>query len=178
MPHAARHLCLAAPIILIVPLNACSDGGHYRVLLPRASEIGHASPSKTPAQTVPPRPADVALLAQLSSLEAQAQAGQAAFVQQRAKMAAKVLAARSAPMLSEAWVDAQQALSALEAARGPTLIARGALDSLAIHAIDTGSPGAQEIESTQKRVAALADEQDRVLQNVAGNLSQSETGSR
>lgn len=178
MPHAARLLYVAALVVLVVPLNACSDGGHYRVLLPRARELGHASPSKTPAPNVPPRAADAALLAQLSSFEAQAQAGQGAFVQQRPKTTAKILAARSVPMQSEMWVDAQQALSALEAARGPTLIARGALDHLAIHAMATGSPGALEIETTQKRVAALADEQDSALQNLAENLFQSGTGSR
>ncbi len=168
---------LAAPLIVICLLSACTGSGRYRVLLPRAGEAAHApAPQPKPVSPAPastPRLADDKEIAELSALEAQAQSGEAAFRQQRIKSMPQIEAARGAPSGSERWITGQQALSVLEATRGPTLVARSKLDSLAIHARDVGSMSQPEITAAERRVSALAEAQDELLQSAADLLTPS-----
>ncbi len=161
--------------VTFIVLSGCTDGGHYVVLLPRAGEIGHTlSTALPPAAT--PRPPDPELIAQLAKLQAQARAGVAAFEQQRGALLAQIAAARGAPAGSEAWVVGQQALSALESARGPTLVARGAVDNLALHALDQHDSGMAEIDKAQHEIVTLAESQDSILRNAQAALAPATTG--
>ena len=79
-------------------------------------------------------PADANLSAHLAALIDQAQAGDAAFSDAAAH--AERLAAAAGSSQSESWVAAQQALSAAQAARGPTTRALGDIDGLAASALE------------------------------------------
>jgi hypothetical protein len=144
-------------------LGGCAEGNHYRVLLPRASELGQTEikPAPTPAST--PAVADPDLHWRLAAFETEARKGQAAFDAQFVKLKANLSAGRTAQPGSEAWLAAQQAASALEAARGPCMIARGALEVLVVEMADKGGDvGAAR--ATQARVDALIAAQDQILQ--------------
>ena len=74
-------------------------------------------------------PADPALAASIARLMAEVRAGDAAFA--AAAVDAQRLAAAAGPPQSESWIEAQQALSALVAARAPVAKATADLDGLA-----------------------------------------------
>ena len=90
---------------------------------------------------------------QLASLVGQARAGDAAY--QAARGPAERAAAAAGPLRSESWISAQQALSALEAARAATLKAMGDIDAIAGDAVaNKGAIGASDFIAVQ----AAADE--------------------
>src|ERR687897_201593 len=70
-----------------------------------------------------------ALTARIAQLMADVRAGDAAF--QAAAQEADRLAAAAGPAQSESWIEAQQAISALVAARAPVAKAIADLDELA-----------------------------------------------
>ena len=114
--------------LLALPLAACAtppSGGPS--LAPRAAEaIDPRVP--IPANAVI-GPADPALAARIAALLGEVRAGDAAFQEQAGE--AERLAAAAGPAQSESWILAQQAVSALVAARGPVARALADLDGLA-----------------------------------------------
>ncbi len=114
-------------------LAACSaPSGPYPSLAPRAAEA--IDPRVPIPSEVLVGPADANLTAHLAALVDQAQAGDAAFSD--AAATAERLAAAAGSSQSESWVAAQQALSAAQAARGPTTRALGDIDGLAATALE------------------------------------------
>jgi hypothetical protein len=116
------HLALAAL------LAACAPQGSFPSLLPRAVE--QQQPAAEPVAVEPDSPADPALAARLDDLLARARQGQQAFEAELGTATAAVR--RSGAAHSESWIEAQQALSRLEAARAPTMSALTELDALAV----------------------------------------------
>lgn len=113
-------------------LGACSaPGGPYPSLQPRAAEaIDPRVPVTRPMNN---RPAGTNLIARLSSLVDQAQAGEAAF--DGPAREAERLAARAQTPRSEGWIAAQEALTAAIAARKATATAMGDIDEIAASAL-------------------------------------------
>ena len=109
------------------------------------------------AGSVSTRPVDPALAARLSQLVSQARASEGAF--RSAMVDAERLAETAGPPQSESWIDAQQALSAAVAARGPTARALADIDETAATAIkargDLSPADLAAIEAAAAEVAAL-----------------------
>ena len=123
MMRFARHLF----IISIVTLVSCSTpGGPYPSLAPRAGEA--LDPRVPVIRPLNDRPVTPALAARLAQLVGQANRGQSDFAPLAAR--AEQLAGGGVRRQSDGWVEAQQALSAAIAARGPTARALGDVDAI------------------------------------------------
>lgn len=155
----------ATPLILVLSLPAllicgCSSRGmHAPSLAPRAAET--VDPRLPVERTLTSKPADSALRQKLAALIGQAQQGDVAF---RAALgpAERAANAAGAPR-SEGWIAAQEALSALEAARAPTAQAMSAVDALAgdrLHAAgDIGASDQAAIADASASIRAIDDRQ-------------------
>lgn len=121
-----------SPLFLLA-LSACAAAPSAEPsLAPRAAE---AIDPRVPIPSEPVAgPADPALAARLAELIAEVRNGDAAF--QAAADDAARLAAAAGPAQSESWVAAQQAVSALVAARGPVTKAIADIDALAAARIE------------------------------------------
>ena len=120
-------------LLSTIAMSACSAGGPYPSLRPRAAEA--IDPRIQPVGPINDRPATPALTAQLSALVGQARAGEAAFGPAAAE--AERLAAVAGASQSESWIAAQVALSAAIAARKPTALAQADVDALGATALQT-----------------------------------------
>ena len=119
-------LSLALPLTVLAITGACAGPNAPPSLLPRPAEkIDPRVPVERPAND---RPVNGALAATLAGLVRQAHAGDAAFGPAAAEAGRLAEAAGAAQ--GEAWIAAQQALSAAIAAREPTARALGDIDAL------------------------------------------------
>ena len=116
----------AALLSLLLTACATTQPGEPS-LAPRAAEA--IDPRVPIPSEVVAGPADAALVAQIADLLAQVRSGDAAF--QAAAQSAESLAGAAGPPQSESWIAAQQAVSALVAARAPVTKALADLDDLA-----------------------------------------------
>ena len=134
---------------------ACSaPSGPYPSLAPRAAEA--IDPRVPIPSEVVVGPADANLSTHLAALIDQAQAGDAAFADAAAD--AERLAASAGSAQSESWVAAQQALSAAQAARGPTTRALGDIDGLAASALEqSGGIAAGNLAAIQAAAARVSE---------------------
>ena len=121
-----------APALILLALAGCSH-----------STIDPPSLAHRPAESIDPRlavehtrpasPVTPALATQLADLMRQVRAGDATF--QKLLGPARAAAQRAGASRGESWIAAQQALSALQAAQGPTARAAGTIDGLAGEAV-------------------------------------------
>ncbi len=120
-------IAAATAMTLLTALGGCVSQGPFPSLAPRPGEGDFvlAEPSR-PAPAVADDPA---LRRQVEALRADAAAGGRSF--EAEYEGARAVIARSGPEGSDAWVEAQQALSRLEAARAATTEALTRLDALA-----------------------------------------------
>ena len=118
------------PPALLLLLAACAPTSRAPSLAPRPIEsLDRDEPAAaTPAAPTGAAPADPALTRRYAAIVAAAHDGDAAF--QRDERAARAAVARAtrAAIGSEAWVSAQQEVTALETTRGPVTQALVALD--------------------------------------------------
>ena len=115
-------------IIPTLALGACSaPGGPYPSLQPRAAEA--IDPRLPVVRPVNDRPVTAALAERLSALVDASRSGNAAF--DSAASEAERLAATAGAPQTEGWIAAQEALTAVIAARRPTVTALGDIDALA-----------------------------------------------
>lgn len=148
-PRALPLLCS------IAVLGACSTpSGPYPSLAPRAAEaVDPRVPVDNPVRS---GPVDAQLAAHLAALIDQAQAGDTVF--REAAATAEQLAASAGAPQSESWVAAQQALSAAQAARGPTTRALGDIDGLGSTALATrGGISAADMAAIQDASARVTE---------------------
>jgi hypothetical protein len=163
-------------ISILIPavglLAACSaPSGPYPSLAPRAAEA--IDPRVPIPIEVRVGPADANLTAHLAALVDQAQAGDAAFSD--AAATAERLAATAGSSQSESWVAAQQALSAAQAARGPTTRALGDIDGLAATALEQrgGIPAGNlaAIQAAAARISEITRRQVERLDAIEARLA-------
>jgi len=121
-------------LILLLSAAACSLAGcgaqvSAPSLLPRVVE---RQPIDMPVATAieADTPVDPALQTKIVEQIAKAQAGNTAFNAQRAEVEKMVARAAGAKQGSDAWVEAQEALTALESARIAVRAAAAAIDTL------------------------------------------------
>lgn len=156
-------------------LSGCAGApGNYPSLAKRAVE---GAPMARPSAPPVSAPADSALATELAKLTAQAEAGRNAFDERYAGAEKLARAASGAAISSEAWVSAQQAVSALESARNDSVSALASLDMLYVQrmsAIADGkaSGGEAEIDSARAAALAIVDSQNDRIDALKAQLSQ------
>lgn len=172
MTLAIRNRSLPAMLLLAAPLAACAgpQATDYPSLERRAVEFRVAAPAGPPVTVATPATADLATA--LAALEADAQRGDQAFAAARESASARILAGAGAARESEAWVQAQLALSALEHERAPSTLALAEVDRLLVdRGIAAQDAGWTDLTALQARLTALVADQDRVLAALAERFS-------
>ena len=170
-------LHLPAVLLLGCTLSGCAERGSFPSLMPRAAEgqkaaAGANATAEVPGATTETLAPDEALAAQLAQLLARAREGQQAF--ERELEAARAAIARAGAPESESWIDAQQALSRLEAVRVPTVTALSDLDALAVSrseaGIATSDSDRAAIAATQEQAGALAAGQEEEIASLSARI--------
>lgn len=165
---AAVSPILLAGLVAAAMLAGCNDRRDYPLLGQRPIE---REPSALPPSPPPAAPTDVARNARAAALAELARQGDAGFVRLAEATCDNIARGLGAGQGSEAWIAAQQALSSLQAARGPVQSAAAELDRLMT---DSGGASGEPIESSriaeqQAQVSALdTAEQIRLEAVVAG----------
>lgn len=121
----ARQLLLLSPLLLLA--TGCADQGAFPSLAPRLVE---RLSNDEPLRIAPVIAPDPELASRVAELLAQARRGHGEF--QAALPAAKAAMSRAGASGTESWIEAQQAISRLEGARAPTVIALAQLDLLSV----------------------------------------------
>jgi hypothetical protein len=117
-----------APLLFLFAaglLGGCINRGPFPSL---AQRPGETLPIEEPVRTAAAVPNDPALRARIAELTGAARQGARAF--DEAFSPAERLARKAGVSGSDSWVEAQQALSRLEASRGDTMTAAAELDQL------------------------------------------------
>ena len=147
-----------SPLFLIsaasLALSACGTELQAPSLLPRAVEkqpidmpVAEASEAQTPA--------DPALQAAIAKQIEAAEAGDRDFTRSRADAEQAVAKASGKPQGSEDWVQAQEAVTALESARTQVRDAAAAIDALRDDPANGTSGNRAAIAAAAKRVADI-----------------------
>lgn len=146
----------------------------YPSLAKRAVEnapVGEAPTASVAAE------ADPAVQAQVDRLARQAQAGNEAFDKVWPAADRTTRAATGSAVSSEAWVSAQTAISALEAARNDSVSALASLDTLYVQRSNALAEGKAEgtvdqVDTARKAALAIVDSQNDRLDAIKGRLAQ------
>lgn len=161
---------LFAPLLLSLPACAATQAGDEPSLARRSVE-GRFDVAPPAVIAAPPGPLPTDLAGRLQRWESDAAAGQQAFAAEREGAASAVSAAAGAPVASERWVVAQQAISRLTAARAPLTGALADIDRLYIdRSAEEAIDGLPAIYALRDRLAGLASTQDAILEALNGQL--------
>ena len=156
------------PLLLpLLVLAGCAAEGPFPSLQPRPVE---KLSMDEPVREVPVVAADLGLAARTAELLAEARRGQREFEAVLPAARARVRAAGAAA--SESWIEAQQAVSRLEAARALTVTALAQLDELAIEraARPTNAGQFQALLAAQEAAEELAQSQQAEIARLQAAL--------
>ena len=158
-----------AVLIALLPLAACAaDGGDYPSLAPRAVEgRGFAEPE---APTPAPPTADPALDATIGAARASLAGSASRFTTQAAAAERAVRAARGAAQGSDAWLDAQTAVAALDTLRADTSQATNDLAALAIDRAAKLEPAYPTLDAAQAEAERQGQAQSARIDALAAAL--------
>lgn len=153
-------------------LSACAatPGGDAPSLAKRPVE-GRFDVAPPEVEVPPPGPLPNDLAGRLARWEGDAARAEQAFAAERGAAAPLVAAAAGAPIASERWVVAQQALSRLIAARAPLTEALADMDRLYLdRSAEEQIDGLPDIYALRGRLAAMAATQDAIVEGLSGAL--------
>jgi len=143
----------------ILPLaSACSTAVDHPSLAPRAVErFTVAAPETAPAAptVAPARPANASLQQHVAALAAEARKADVRFREYLSETEHRVESGTSAAPGSEAWVQAQAAISGLEMLRAPVSVSLADLDALQIAAAEEGTGTDSAVISTLQEVDVI-----------------------
>lgn len=161
---ASRLLILGS----LLTLPGCASKAPFPSLAPRAVE---RLSMDEPVRAAPVVARDADLGAVVDSLRAEALRGAREF--EAALPAARARAAAAGGAGSESWIEAQQAVSRLEAARKLTLSALAELDRLAIERSTRPTNAAQfaELTAAVETARSAADTQQEQIDGLRARLS-------
>lgn len=161
---------LFAPLFLSMPACAGTQANDGPSLAKRAVE-GRFDVAPPAPVVAPPGPLPTDLAGRLARWESDGAAGQQAFAAERSATASLVSAAAGAPVASERWVVAQQAISRLTAARAPVTGALADIDRLYLErSVDEQVDGLPDIYALRDRLADLVSTQDAVVEALSAQL--------
>jgi len=158
-------------LLLPLAMTACSaPSGPVPSLAPRPAE---AIDPRVPIPSAPsPGTVDPALERRLAELLDLARVGDQAFL--AAANEAERLVAAAGSTDSESWIAAQQAVSALVGARGPTTRALSDIDAIAAQRLETSgwiNPASQAaIEAAASQAAAIDQRQAALIDSLQARL--------
>jgi hypothetical protein len=156
-------------ILPLAILAGCSVAPGAPSLAPRAVERQPVDlPLSTPSE--PASAADPALAAQIAQIVSDAESGDRTFQQERSRTDDYVKRAKGAGTASEAWIAAQESLSALESARTPVRQAAAAIDAMRQQPANASTGNRGAIEEAAGRVAALEAAEADALATLAAAL--------
>jgi hypothetical protein len=160
-----KRLLFALMLLPILP--GCATKGTFPSLAPRAVE---KLSMEEPVRPVAVIPADASLARQIAELTAAARQGQSEF--DRVLAAARSAAGAAGGPGSESWIEAQQRLSRLEAARAPTVTALAELDALNVRRTNVPTSGADQtaLRQATEAASALALEQQRIINSLRASI--------
>jgi hypothetical protein len=164
-----RRAALLATLLPALAATGCALRGPCPSLAPRPAETAYASEDE---RQPTPQPDDPALAREIDRLAAEARSGAAEF--DAAFPAAQAAANAAGASGSDSWIEAQQALSRVEAARARTTAALADLDRLGIERTSAGTLGDGDSERLRRAMAeiqALADSQLDRLRRLGERLS-------
>ena len=143
--------------LLALPLAACaSHGGDYPSLAPRPIELrSDAEPAAVPIVAA----ADPALDGKLAEATGELDAAAKAFEASARRIEATLGAARAGGVGSDAWINAQTALSDVDTARTRSTTTLTDLERLAIDRAAAGQPPYPALEAAQVRASEQASAQ-------------------
>ena len=141
-----------------------ADKRVFPSLAPRAIETIDIGP-EAPMTPAPPARSDPAQVARAAELIAAAEAGDRAFADTLKETEPVIRAAAGASVGSERWVDGQQALSRLQAARLATADSFNTIDGLR-----TAERADPTLDAARERIAALDRGEAAVIDRLAGML--------
>jgi hypothetical protein len=151
--------------LLAACLAGCVSQGPFPSLAPRPAE--QEDWTEEPSHPAPVVADDAALRARIAALVAEAHDGGRAF--DADLPAAERAAAHAGPAESDAWVEAQQAISRLEASRGQTSGAATELHQLRLDR--TGQPTSAAdlaaLDAAIETVNAIAERQQREVDRIS-----------
>jgi hypothetical protein len=163
-----------APLpIALFALSGCTMTANEPSLAPRAIERMSASEPAAPQPEAPPLPEDASQQQRVAALVARARDGDARFQQQQTAANRLISAGSGAPLGSEAWVQAQEALSRAENLRTIVTQSLADLDSLQIAAAQNGAgpESAGMLNDAVREVAAIDAREEQALQTLRDRLS-------
>lgn len=170
MKRAAIFLSAVAALSLSACAGAIGNGEPAPLLGHRPVE-GRFNVAPPTVPVTPPGPLPADLAGRLARWESDAATAQQAFVAERGNAAALVSAAAGAPVASERWVVAQQAISRLIAARAPLTGALADIDRLYLdRSIDEAVDGLPDIYALRERLADTASAQDAIVEALSRQL--------
>lgn len=162
--------CLTLPFILALSACATAPLGDAPSLAKRPVE-GRLEVAPPAVVVPPPGPLPSDLAGRLSHWDAEALRAQQAFAAERNAAAPLVSAAAGAPVASERWIVAQQAVSRMVAARAPLTGALADIDRLYIErSIDEQVDGLPDIYALRDRLAEQALTQDAIIAALTAQL--------
>lgn len=162
------------PIALTLPvaavaLSGCVSEDGFPSLAQRPAELNRSieAPMRRPVEV----PSDPVLRARIAALVEQARGGDREFA--GALGPAEAAVARAGGATSESWVEAQLAVSRLEATRTATSRALAELDQLALARAEmaTNAEDFAAIETALAEVEAIADSQQQRWNRLRGRLA-------
>lgn len=169
-----KRIGLFPVLIAALPLAACAGGAGNGEAAPSLAHRPvegrlNVAPPTVPVTLPGPLPADLA--GRLVRWQSDAAAAQQAFAAERGNAAALVSAATGAPVASERWVVAQQAISRLIAARAPLTGALADIDRLYLdRSIGEDVDGLPDIYALRDQLADTASAQDAVVEALSRQL--------
>lgn len=181
---------LPSPLLLLLAaasLAGCAAQDNFPSLAPRAAERGLAGGGSAPApcpvpgepaaapiaRAIAPAPSDPQLRARVAELIGMARAGQAEFAALLPRAEQAVAAAGTAE--SDAWVEAQQEVSRLSAARARTTDALAELDTLRLRGEAEGRANEADLRAVleaEDEARSLAERQSDALDRLFGLLGE------
>jgi len=154
--------------LLLAALAGCAEDASFPSLAPRAVErLSNEEPVRAPVQVA----ADPELSGRIAELEGKARRGNNGFT--TALPAARAVIDRAGAAGSDSWIEAQEALSGLEAARAETLLALAALDGLSVEraTLPTNAGQFQALLAAFDAARLLAAEQQSEIDRLRRSLS-------
>lgn len=154
---------------LAIALAGCTQSpDSYPSLLPRPIEKQSLAEPERPVPVATP---DAKLDARIAELTASLTMGNQRFATAAQEAEAKIAVARGVAEGSDAWLDAQTALSTVESLRAPTLTGLAALEELAIERGKAGEPPYPALDSAIAAADAMAKAQSDRIQALEAALS-------
>lgn len=166
-----------AIVLICAPLlaSACAtpSGDGYPSLAKRPVEGTLSTRPPEPQPAPPPLPADATLAERIARYRSDAAIGESRFRAALGAAQSRALSAAGSGVSSEAWLEAQMAISAADAARGPSVAALASLDTLQTARIDGGDNGGIiELAETLADVTAMVEAQNKALHALSASLRQ------